>query len=380
LPTRNPRRGPLLTGSPEHGRRAPAAAARHDEAKRALEAADGAAFSRAARARGGRSIADGLIIDPALQRAVDAALAGIGRAQVLPRAEIGAVTSDRGVAIASESLAGAAPEPSAPAVSRIVEVVRARGGGLLAEAVRRDDTGAVTRLLARIVWLPDAAACLDLQASLPAGWQAVARDGSVVVGDVATWIRPEGRGLHLQADVDRLAAERAAAEAVVRDAEAAHAIAETALTAAAGALATAREREGLRGPRTASAQKSSSGQRSPGRMPPRASPHGWSAGHAPPRRGGAPASRGTRSRPEQKPRRRPRRAARRPRRRPHRPIATRRLSEWRPFAGDARRLRSRFDRLARPAWSRAPPGAGGGRRRLGRTPAPVRRANRRRSR
>jgi chromosome segregation protein len=218
------------------------AAARHDDARRALDAAEGAAFSRAARARGGRSIADGLIIDTAFQPAMDAALAAVGRAQVLPRSEIGAVAADRGVAIAAEAISNAA-EPAGGAAGRIIELARAGGGGFLVDAVRRDDTGAVRRWLSRVVWLPDAAGCLDLQASLPAGWQAVARDGSVVVGDVATWIRPDGRGLHLAADVERLATEREAATARIGEAQAAHADAEVAHAAARDALAAARARE-----------------------------------------------------------------------------------------------------------------------------------------
>jgi chromosome segregation protein len=224
-----------------------AAAARHADAKRALDAADGAAFSRAARARGGRSIADGLIIEPALQRAVDAALAGVGRAQVLPRSAIAAIAADRGVAIAAESIALADPDAAAEGRRRIVDAARARGGGPLAEAVRRDDSGAVTRLLARVVWLPDAAACLDLQTALPAGWQAVARDGAIVVGDVATWLRPDGRGLHLQADVERLAAEAARAATEVGAVESAHDAADGELTAARTALAAARDREAAAG-------------------------------------------------------------------------------------------------------------------------------------
>ena len=222
-----------------------AATARHDEARRALDAADGAAFSRAARARGGRSIADGLIVEPTLQRAVDAALTGIGRAQVLARAEIGAVGADRGVAIIAESLGTANPghATEVAAGARVVDGARARGGGPLAEAIRRDDTGAVTRLLERVAWLPDAAACLELQPLLPAGWQAVARDGSIVVGDVATWLRPDGRGLHLQADVDRLATERTRTAAETGEAEAAATGADAALAGARVALVTARERE-----------------------------------------------------------------------------------------------------------------------------------------
>ncbi|MEO5705090.1 MAG: chromosome segregation protein SMC, partial [Candidatus Limnocylindrales bacterium] len=222
---------------------AAAASARHDDARRALDAAEGAAFSKAARARGGRSIGDGLIVEPTLQRAVDAALASVGRAQVLPRAAIASMAADRGVAIASETLAGAELGGATEANRRVIEVALTSGGGLLADAVRRDDTGAVTRLLARVIWLPTAADCLDLQASLPPGWQAVARDGSLVVGDVASWIKPDGRGLHLQADLDRLAAARTKAAAEVSESEAAFAVADGALTNARVALTAARERE-----------------------------------------------------------------------------------------------------------------------------------------
>ena len=285
------------------GARAAAAAtvARHDDARRALEAADGGAFSRAARARGGRSIGDGLIIEPSFQRAVDAALAGLGRAHVLPRSEIAAIAADRGVAIATESIAAqpvrrglrrfggrGAPHPG-------LARVRAAGGPL-AEAVRRDDSGAARRLLARVVWLPDAAACLDLQASLPAGWQAVARDGSLVVGDVATWLRPDGRGLHLQADVDRLgAAELGARRRGGQRGERAHAAADAALDRRSRG---ARERTGPRGGRRCrptARRRSGAGGDGPGR---RRRARGGVAGGA----GSAIADRGT---PAPRGRRRP---------------------------------------------------------------------------
>ena len=224
---------------------AAAAAARLADARRALEAADGAAFSRAARARGGRAIGDGLIIEPSLQRAVDAALAGLGRAQVLPRSAITEISTDRGVAIAAEGLAGSPAQPPATveAGRRIVDAATSRGGGGLADAVRRDDSGAVTRLLARVVWLPDRAACLELQSMLPAGWHAVALDGSLLVGDVAVWIRPDGRGLHLQADVDRLTTEVEGLTREVDQAGEQHAAADAATQAARAELNTARERE-----------------------------------------------------------------------------------------------------------------------------------------
>jgi chromosome segregation protein len=220
-----------------------AAAARHEDARRALDAAEGGGFSKAARARGGRAIGDGLIIDPALQPAVNAALAGLGRAQVMPRAEISAVAAERGVAIPSESVAGEAVPAPTDAEGRLIDAARARGGGRLVDAVRRDDARAVTRLLHRVVWLPDAAGCLEIQDSLLAGWLAVARDGSVAVGEVATWLRPDGRGLHLRGDAERLAAELAAAEATTRDADAERESAETLVAAARAMLARAREAE-----------------------------------------------------------------------------------------------------------------------------------------
>ena len=221
-----------------------AAGARHEDARRALEAAEGAGFSRAARARGGRAIGDGLIIDPALQPAVDAALAGLGRAQVLPRAEIPALANERGVAIPADSVAAqAAPSPATESERRLIDAVRSRGGGRLVEAVRRDDQRAVTRLLARVVWLPDAAACLAVQADLQPGWLAVSRDGTVVTGEVATLLRPDGRGLHLRSDAERLATELAAAQAAAAEAETARATADAALATARSSLGQAREAE-----------------------------------------------------------------------------------------------------------------------------------------
>ena len=223
--------------------------ARLDEARRALEAAEGGAFSRAARARGGRPIADGLIVEPSLQAAVDAALAGLGRAQVLPRAAIVDVAAERGAVVVAEALGeprGQAQRDAnaGPAIEALLEAVRARGGGRLVDALRRDDAGAATRLVRRIVWLPDAAACLELQPALPPGWLAVARDGGLVVGEVATWLRPDGRGLNLQADVDRLTAEAAAATGAASSAAKAHDSAVAAEAQARAALGAARNAEG----------------------------------------------------------------------------------------------------------------------------------------
>ncbi|HEX3265744.1 MAG TPA: chromosome segregation protein SMC [Candidatus Limnocylindrales bacterium] len=229
------------------GARATAAAlaARLADAQRALEAAEGSGFSKAARARGGRSISDGLIVDPALQAAVDAALAGLSRAHVVARGDIASLSAERGVAIARESVETTArPGGRANDAERIVEQARAHGGGALREAIRRDDAGGATALLTRAVWVPDAAACLELQPLLPPGWVAVARDGGLVAGEVATWVRPEGRGLHLRADADRLADETTAAVASADAARAAAVAADDAVAAARVALGAARQREG----------------------------------------------------------------------------------------------------------------------------------------
>jgi chromosome segregation protein len=225
---------------------AAAAAARHEDARRSLDAAEGAAFSKAARAQGGRSIGDGLIVEASLQRAVDAALSGLGRAHVLPRAAIAALAAlatDRGVAVVAEAIGGQSGEAAGDGARRIVEAARLSGGGSLADAVRRDDTGAVTRILRRVVWVPDAAACLTLQPELPPGWLAVDRDGTLLVGDVATWTRPDGRGLHLRADAERTELETARTDAEVTEAGAAAAAADRAVIEARAVLAQARERE-----------------------------------------------------------------------------------------------------------------------------------------
>ncbi|HET9851778.1 MAG TPA: AAA family ATPase, partial [Candidatus Limnocylindrales bacterium] len=230
------------------GMRATATAlgARLADARRALEASEGAGFSRAARARGGKSIADGLIVEPALRAAVDAALAGLGRAQVLPREAISALATERGVAVTQEAIARATRSSRAgerAESDRLINQARAHGGGLLREAIRRDDAGAASALLARAVWLPTADACLELQDELPPGWVAVARDGSLVAGELATWVRPEGRGLHIRADAELLQEEARAADAAAAIARQAAEGADADVARARAALVGAREQE-----------------------------------------------------------------------------------------------------------------------------------------
>src|SRR5204863_114570 len=73
-------------------------------------------------------------------------------------------------------------------------------------------------ILARAIWLPDLTACMDLQASLPAGWIAVPRDGTAIVSDLSVQLRPDDRMLERRAELDRLTAETAKAAAERDDA------------------------------------------------------------------------------------------------------------------------------------------------------------------
>ncbi|NJD27244.1 MAG: hypothetical protein FIA92_02980, partial [Chloroflexi bacterium] len=190
---------------------AAASEARAGEARRHLEAEEGDAFRVAASQTGGRPLDRELEVEAALRSAVDAALAEFGRAVVVGRAAIPPLLEQRGLAIVAEALERGPSGGLTADEEAFIAGVRARGGGVLAEAVRRDGSGAARRLLARAAWLPDAGACLELQASMPAGWIIVAADGSLVVRSLTASIRPEGGVLRRRADLARLDAEAEAA-------------------------------------------------------------------------------------------------------------------------------------------------------------------------
>jgi chromosome segregation protein len=166
------------------------------------------AFAVAAKAGGGERLDRGVVIDPDLRAAVDAALAGIGPAFLVDRATVGRLAGERGSAVVAESLA-TGDTTASDTDRRFEEAVRSRGGGLLGEALRRDDRGAIRRLLARSAWLPDLDSCLELQGTMPAGWVLVPRDGSAAVGELVVTLGPDGGVIERQASVQRLAAEAA---------------------------------------------------------------------------------------------------------------------------------------------------------------------------
>ncbi len=208
-------------------------------AERAVQDLDGGPFAVAARTAGGERLDRGVIIEPDLRPAVDAALAGVGPAFVVGRSSLGRLAGERGSAVVVESLA--AGERAATDADRQFEAaVRARGGGLLGEAVRRDDRGALSRILARCAWLPDLEAALELQTSMPVGWSLVARDGSAVIGNLVVVLRPDGGVLERQAAAQRLAAESARLAAELATAERASTEAAARVATTARAIAEAR--------------------------------------------------------------------------------------------------------------------------------------------
>jgi chromosome segregation protein len=161
-------------------------------------------IARAARKAGGRRLDEDLVVDPELRPAVEAALADRARAYLVAATAVADLSAERGRLVVEERVSTSSSSHDA-ATRRWLDAVSTAGGARLAEAVRRDATGGVRRLLDRVVWLPDVGACLDLQATMPAGWLAVPRDGSAVVDDTGIALgAPEG-ALERRAEHGRLA-------------------------------------------------------------------------------------------------------------------------------------------------------------------------------
>ncbi len=199
-------------------------------------------IARAARKSGGRRLDEDLAVDPDLRAAVEAALADRARAYLVASDRITDLATERGRLLVEERLAGAAPQPDA-ATRRFLELVAAAGGGRLVDAVRRDGTGGVRRLLERAAWLPDLGACLTVQSSLPTGWVAVSRDGSAVVDEVGVALGAAESVLERRAEHARLTADGERVESELAALQAAAAAAVAAAATARAALDTARVHE-----------------------------------------------------------------------------------------------------------------------------------------
>ncbi len=163
-------------------------------------------IARAARKVGGRRLDDDLAVEPDFRAAVEAALTDRVRAYLVASASVAGLASERGRLIVEERLASETGVSVAMART-LLDAVTTAGGGPLHDAVRRDATGGVSRLLARAVWLPDLAAAMAVQPYLPPGWVAVPRDGSAVVDDMGVTLGGAESILERRAEHQRLAVE-----------------------------------------------------------------------------------------------------------------------------------------------------------------------------
>ncbi|HEX5148502.1 MAG TPA: chromosome segregation protein SMC [Candidatus Limnocylindrales bacterium] len=162
-------------------------------------------IARAARRVGGWRLDEDLVVDPAFRQAAEAALAAATRAYVVAADAVAGLAGERGSLVVAERAAATTSGDDARE-RRFRERLAAAGGGTLDGAIRRDTHGAARRLLVRAAWLPDLEACLAIQASLPAGWVVVPRDGAAVVTDLAISLGAPESVLERRAEVARLEA------------------------------------------------------------------------------------------------------------------------------------------------------------------------------
>ncbi len=183
-------------------------------ARQADEEARG--IAKAARRVGGRRLDEDLVVDPGLRAAVEAALGEAARGYLVDPSAVPGLATERGIVVTDRTdEAGARRQAGALADATIRERVIERGGGILAEAVRRDGHGAARRLLGRAVWLTDLDDCLAVQRDLPPGWVAVPRDGAAVVTDRTVQLGAAEGLLERRAETERLTADVARLEAEV---------------------------------------------------------------------------------------------------------------------------------------------------------------------
>jgi chromosome segregation protein len=188
-------------------------------------------LARAARRQGGRRVDEGLQVDPQLRAAVEAALGEAASAFVVAAETVATLASERGALVVAERL-GDAGRAGGGREAAVTELARRLGGGSLATAIRRDPDGAATRLLARVLWVPDLAAALELQPDLPPGWSVVVGDGSAAVAPIALRLGSGEGALERRAELERLSAR---AETVAAEVEQLRATADEAQRAAAEA-------------------------------------------------------------------------------------------------------------------------------------------------
>ena len=147
-------------------------------------------IARAARRIGGRRVDEDLQVEPRLRAAVEAALGEAARAYVVGRDHVAALAGERGM-VAVE-VPTSSPTPVAQRRGAFHDRLVSLGGGILADAIRRDEQGAARRILERAAWVPDLTAVLGLQSLLPDGWIVVSLDGTAVAGTLTIAARSSG--------------------------------------------------------------------------------------------------------------------------------------------------------------------------------------------
>ncbi|MHB8399127.1 MAG: chromosome segregation protein SMC [Candidatus Limnocylindrales bacterium] len=232
------------------GARAAALAARSAAERARVEEDERRPIARLARLHGGRRIDAELVVEPAFRAAVELALGEAIRGYVVPPTAIEPLAGERGVVVL-ERAAGdhgdaVRPDDATTGIVQATAAERARrlGGGILAEAIRTDSGGIVRRILDGVCWVPDLAALIELQPSLPPGSVAVLRNGSAIADRNAFRFGPPDGSMERRDLLVRLEADVRAASDEATAVAAAAAAAAGAVEAARRALDEARAAEG----------------------------------------------------------------------------------------------------------------------------------------
>jgi len=201
-------------------------------------------IGRAARRLGGRAMAAGLDVDPALRVAVSAALGELARAYVVGRDHLPALSGERGLVVLGDAAGPGATRPPAAEVAAVRASVARMGGGLLVDAVRVDAAGTASRILARCAWVPTLADAVEIASALPPGWKVAARTGAVATASGTVGLGIADAQLERRAEAESLGREVAASEAERTAAAQSLSAAEAAAAKARAAHDAARRAEG----------------------------------------------------------------------------------------------------------------------------------------
>ena len=200
-------------------------------------------IGRAARRVGGRALAAGLDVDPALRVAVSAALGELARSFVVRRAHLASLTGERGLLVLDDAAGPGAAAPVAAEIAGVRAGVARVGGGLLADAVRGDVAGTASRILARCAWVPTLSDAIEIAGTLPSGWRVAARTGAVVTAAGTVGLGIADTPLERRAEAEAVGRDLAVAESERDAATRRLAIAEAAAAATRGGHADARRAE-----------------------------------------------------------------------------------------------------------------------------------------